>query len=600
MTKPNKIENKESTSALLSVKAISHLFFELDASSLTLIESKLLELKMLYPNYFDSLIKNSSKWWHETSDYAYATDTTLSFNLVITLKANSSTPLPSSKEISFSSAKIEDNTPDKGVLSPSHLIIIIENKNFQFSHRFLAPLEFVLKTNEHLVTAPDSYQVYEHIFFSKNSIKKVKKARNAVQAKKILFRDYKIYIGLTKRTWQTRYKEHLRAARKGSKLLFHSILAKPITSKFQVGGIEHSVLRCGTSAEAADVIEEQEVSSRSWVKNFPKNGLNMIPGGHAGYEYLKQGGQIPRAKRVNRKGHGAQTYSEVAEDQLFKIINPQISTKPEHSQETKIESRSKTYVTSFDRNKSKLKDPQLLEDSLEKIVTKRNQSLKSGDVPELSAPPIAQAKNKEVEAELNALKEQIQSTINKINSCDIITQRKLSLSLVENAICWSKSLLEVRHCCGTASYFFWSSIEEAFKKNDLTNLCCQQRKCWEEQTQNKLQPGSHMPSRVGIEPGNKKDIILITKEISDLSEGLLIPVPESWTGVRSSFICEITTKLDSGVKFLLIGGHNTYKNRNLYQKRAIQVTQDKFNRKIKTFKSKDEAMAFLEKNHKKQ
>jgi hypothetical protein len=91
------------------------------------------------------------------------------------------------------------------------------------------------------------------------------------------------YIGITRRTWQERYRQHRRNMGWGSNLLFHRALRGEFCS---IGCIEHIVEYAGLTEHQAFGIEEKEVEKRSLHSLFP-NGLNMIPGGYARLEFVR-------------------------------------------------------------------------------------------------------------------------------------------------------------------------------------------------------------------------------------------------------------------------------------------------------------------------
>ncbi|EJM23334.1 hypothetical protein PMI24_05310 [Pseudomonas sp. GM25] len=112
------------------------------------------------------------------------------------------------------------------------------------------------------------------------------------------------YIGLTSRNWQTRYKEHQRDALTGSELIFHTSLRKVFNcdSLLQSGLGNFELVRKGAillselqyvnlSYEEAMQIEEKMVERTLYPK-----GLNMIPGGFAGFQFLHKLGLLNRTE----------------------------------------------------------------------------------------------------------------------------------------------------------------------------------------------------------------------------------------------------------------------------------------------------------------
>ncbi|RYG83086.1 MAG: hypothetical protein EON59_13965, partial [Alphaproteobacteria bacterium] len=86
------------------------------------------------------------------------------------------------------------------------------------------------------------------------------------------------YVGITTRSWKTRWAEHRRAMRQGSNLLFHRTLREELEAK-RVTYIHHKVMAVTNDSEALYKAEEALVRGH-WDDN---RRLNMIPGGRAGY-----------------------------------------------------------------------------------------------------------------------------------------------------------------------------------------------------------------------------------------------------------------------------------------------------------------------------
>jgi hypothetical protein len=109
------------------------------------------------------------------------------------------------------------------------------------------------------------YTVYLHRFFERANV------QNCYQ-----------YIGITKRGWASRFRQHLNEAKSGSAYLFHRALAECTPDKYFT---EHHVVAAGMSFEDAMKSEERFVAEHSLNALYP-NGLNMIPGGFAGIRFL--------------------------------------------------------------------------------------------------------------------------------------------------------------------------------------------------------------------------------------------------------------------------------------------------------------------------
>lgn len=137
-----------------------------------------------------------------------------------------------------------------GVKSPSMIFSIP-------AHYLLSPQQW-----------PDkAYALYQHIFGMGNSYPN----------------DGFFYVGITKRRWQTRWAEHLRAVKKGSQLLFHRKFREERAAG-QITYIHHKVMAITDDLEALYNGEEFLIGGH-WED---ERRLNMIPGGRAGLRYLRE------------------------------------------------------------------------------------------------------------------------------------------------------------------------------------------------------------------------------------------------------------------------------------------------------------------------
>lgn len=128
----------------------------------------------------------------------------------------------------------------------------------------------------HILIAPNSWPkksfvLYQHIFGEGGSYPV----------------DGYFYVGITTRSWKTRWAEHRRAMRKGSNLLFHRKLREELEAK-RVTYIHHKVMAVTTDVEALYEAEEELVRGH-WED---ARRLNMIPGGRAGYHSLRRAGLV--------------------------------------------------------------------------------------------------------------------------------------------------------------------------------------------------------------------------------------------------------------------------------------------------------------------
>jgi hypothetical protein len=173
----------------------------------------------------------------------------------------------------------------------SHLVVGFYHGNTL--NTFITPLEYLLGFNEKNVLKDGSYQLYSHTILSSDNQAVINKRTEVISdgdgygslpALRRFHRDNsRIYVGITRRTWQERYRQHCRDMGRGSNLLFHRALRGEFCS---IGCIEHIVERAGLTEQQAFEIEEKEVEKRSLHSLFP-NGLNMIPGGYAGLKFVR-------------------------------------------------------------------------------------------------------------------------------------------------------------------------------------------------------------------------------------------------------------------------------------------------------------------------
>lgn len=192
------------------------------------------------------------------------------FDIYIEIKEQDISRLNKTKNYAIFFVKQDDIRSGKGM----HLVIGLNSG--QKKSTFIVPAQLILKKFEKRVCRPDSYQVYEHTLIRKNSDEESPKTiENYLKGSAS-------YIGITKRGWNLRFKEHMRASNSGSQLLFHKALRGEL---FEVDSCEHQVLRAGLSANSALRIEEIEVEKRT-LRTIHEDGLNMIPGGTAGMRFM--------------------------------------------------------------------------------------------------------------------------------------------------------------------------------------------------------------------------------------------------------------------------------------------------------------------------
>jgi hypothetical protein len=116
-----------------------------------------------------------------------------------------------------------------------------------------------------------AYVLYQHIFGEGNSYPI----------------DGYFYVGVTTRSWQTRWAEHCRAIETGSPLLFHRKLREELSAG-RVTYVHHKVMGITDDLEALYAAEEGLVEGH-WLDD---RRLNMIPGGKSGLKYLRDNGML--------------------------------------------------------------------------------------------------------------------------------------------------------------------------------------------------------------------------------------------------------------------------------------------------------------------
>ena len=115
---------------------------------------------------------------------------------------------------------------------------------------------------------PDkAYALYQHIFGMGNSYPD----------------DGFFYVGITKRRWQTRWAEHLRAVEKGSNLHFHRKFREERAAG-RITYIHHKVMAITGDLDKLYNTEKFLIDGH-WDD---ERRLNMIPGGKAGLRYLRE------------------------------------------------------------------------------------------------------------------------------------------------------------------------------------------------------------------------------------------------------------------------------------------------------------------------
>ncbi len=546
----------------LSVKSLELLTLKLNSSIYSTIEDELSKIhhKMIHDSLgkgrglqgLNSLVEITNQWWDKPLPQCVTKCNFTLYDLSIIVHKYSGT-LPNISNIGHFTCQ------SKPTSNQADLIILFKQDGKR-SEEITVPLHYILKALEERVTSPTtSYQVYEHAFFSKQDVKRAKKIKNQALFLQALKKNYKVYIGLTKRSWQVRYKEHLSNAKSGSNLCFHEKLRAPGSDCVR---ISHTILKAGLSAEIADVIEESEIARRSLNELYPLNGLNMIPGGRAGYEYL-QNKNLCHSGSFSRKPRNI-SYSELTEE----LAN------------------SKKILKSYYNHNNKLvnfKDIELMRAS----IISYNQSLMAGNTPSdiTFVEPIYDANldSKMFNLEIEQVKQDIELT-NKTRASSGLKLKYLGIYL------WSMTPIEVldTRCC-TRSYLFYDRLYKKVNQSELNSIFCSRRECFERDSGQTLNPSSCTPSRIGVKPVNAISDSAIAAKIESESNGLFKLVVGTFKDVKKPFFIEVTWDRDP-FKFIKVSNHDNYCKRGSYKKLSAKIKSGSpIDSRIKTYSELDES-----------
>lgn len=168
--------------------------------------------------------------------------------------------------------KMFKDLPDTGPVRSLTVCTIADDEKTVLS-LITVPFSYILRPAK---PCANGYQVYHHEFMAGYEGGRVYDAA---------------YIGITKRGWRTRWREHYRSAMFGSHYRFHRAIRQ------YEGNViaRHEVLACGITEEKALHLEERLVENATL---YPL-GLNMVPGGNKGLEYLRRIGAIGQTERIS-------------------------------------------------------------------------------------------------------------------------------------------------------------------------------------------------------------------------------------------------------------------------------------------------------------
>lgn len=166
---------------------------------------------------------------------------------------------------------------------------------------FLTDIRYLLKNAQEI---RNGYQVYEHLLQDEEG-------------------QWHTYWGITKRTWQKRWQEHVGAANRGSDYLFHKAIRELLPKQLSEA---HQVPAVGFTEEDAMNHEEWFVEHFTLYPDNPL-GLNMIPGGYAGIRALHKLGIAPDSQHISPEDRDVIIEEFLREHPRKGIANPLISAK---------------------------------------------------------------------------------------------------------------------------------------------------------------------------------------------------------------------------------------------------------------------------------
>lgn len=161
------------------------------------------------------------------------------------------------------------------------IISTIKRGGYKIEDATITEPSILFSAPAHILLSPQhwpkkSYVLYQHIFGHGGSYPE----------------DGYFYVGVTTRSWQARWNEHLRAINRGSPLLFHSKFRAERAEK-RLSYIHHKAMAVTTDVDAL-YATEQFVIEAHWTD---ERRLNMIPGGRNGMAYLRKH-EIADSQRV--------------------------------------------------------------------------------------------------------------------------------------------------------------------------------------------------------------------------------------------------------------------------------------------------------------
>jgi len=159
---------------------------------------------------------------------------------------------------------------------PNGNILSLTFNQGNMTNSFHVPLDYLLGSNEEILKNESNY-VYSYTLYIDKSTK-IDPANINVKVPHDI--NPYLYIGITKKSWQSRNASNCQ----NMKLKPKRFLYKALNGDYgEISEKKLTIEKAGLTENEALDMEEKEVNERSLSMLFP-NGLNMIPGGNAGRE----------------------------------------------------------------------------------------------------------------------------------------------------------------------------------------------------------------------------------------------------------------------------------------------------------------------------
>lgn len=154
----------------------------------------------------------------------------------------------------------------------------------------------------------------------------------------------KSYIGMTSRSLEARFNNHLSAVRQGSKFRFHSAIRK-----YGVDCWDMTILAEDDNLDTIRILEEQMIAKHNTTNK--SYGYNAKPGGCGGWIVPSKKYEDWRRKTAERNvGTGNGNYSGLSNDEIFELVREEslkIGRVPTHSYMVAIHSGFPKSFTKF-------------------------------------------------------------------------------------------------------------------------------------------------------------------------------------------------------------------------------------------------------------